>query len=102
MECLINSEKYDIETVLNTVRHSLKGEAGLVAMRLGPGATLKTIIQKLDSIYGAIDHKETVLAKFYSAKHTSRLKRILNVQIFFWNKSLGIEHIVDSRTLLST
>ena len=37
-------------------------------MRLGPNATVDEIVYKLDSIYGLVEEREPLLAKFYSAK----------------------------------
>ena len=36
-------------------------------MHLGPGASIKAIIKKLDSIYGSVDEREDILAEFCSA-----------------------------------
>ena len=46
----------------------LKGKANHVIMHLGPGASVSTIIRKLDSIYGTMDEKEDILSAFYSAR----------------------------------
>ncbi|VDI46555.1 Hypothetical predicted protein [Mytilus galloprovincialis] len=53
---------------MKSIRRSLRGEAGLVAMRLELNATVKVIIQKLDSIYGSVDKKEELLAEFYGSR----------------------------------
>lgn len=37
-------------------------------MSLGPNATVDKIMYKLDSIYGTVEEKETLMANFYSAK----------------------------------
>ena len=37
-------------------------------MRLGPNTTVNEILYKLDSIYGLVEEREPLLAKFYSAK----------------------------------
>lgn len=37
-------------------------------MRLGPNATVNKIMYKLDSIYGTVEEKETLMANFYSAR----------------------------------
>ena len=50
------------------IRNSTKGEAARVIMRLGPDATVPDIIYKLESIFGKIDTKSSVLAEFFSAK----------------------------------
>ena len=59
---------YDHESINYSVRRSLKGEAGRVAMHLGSHASLTEILYKLESIYGAVESKEEILADFYRAK----------------------------------
>ncbi|VDI05353.1 Hypothetical predicted protein [Mytilus galloprovincialis] len=61
-------QNYDKDAVLNTVRRSLRGEAGMVAMRLDLDASVQEILQKLDSVYGSVEKKEELLAEFYSAR----------------------------------
>ncbi|VDI84136.1 Hypothetical predicted protein [Mytilus galloprovincialis] len=67
VQCLLK-QNYEQDAILNAVRRSLRGEAGLVAMRLELNATVKVIIQKLDSIYGSVDKKEELLAEFYGSR----------------------------------
>lgn len=67
LQCLIQESRTD-SVVLQAIRTSLKGEAGKVIMRLGPTATTRDIISKMDSIYGDVDKTEMVLGKFYSAR----------------------------------
>ncbi|XP_062618198.1 uncharacterized protein LOC134279798 [Saccostrea cucullata] len=50
------------------MRRSLRGSASRVLMRLGPNASVDEILYKLDSIYGLVEEKESLLANFYSAK----------------------------------
>lgn len=67
VQCLLK-QNYDEDAILNAVRRSLRGEAGLVAMRLELDATIHDILQKLDSIYGSVDKKEELLAEFYGSR----------------------------------
>ena len=67
VECLMN-ESYHPESIHHAIRRSLKGEASHIIMHLGPGASISTIIRKLDSIYGTVDEKEDILSEFYSAR----------------------------------
>lgn len=67
VECLMN-ESYHPEAIHHAIRRSLKGEASHIIMHLGPGASVSTIIKKLDSIYGTVDEKEDILSEFYSAR----------------------------------
>ena len=56
------------ETVLQTIRRSVRGEAANVIMRLGVSASIDEVLHKMDSIYGNVLEKEDVLAEFYSAR----------------------------------
>lgn len=65
---LMSDKMYDQENINYAVRRSLKGDAGVVAMHLGPSSSVPNIILKLDSIYGAVENKEDLLAQFYRAR----------------------------------
>lgn len=65
---LISDKVYDQDSINYAVRHSLRGEAGRVAMHLGPKATVEEIISKLDSIYGEVGCKEDIMAEFYRSR----------------------------------
>lgn len=67
---LLNDKLYDPDTVVYAVRRSLKGDAGMVAMHLGPSASVPDILRKLDSIYGGVENKEDLLGQFYRAKQS--------------------------------
>ena len=56
LDCLCESEKSTCQ-VLEAVWHWLKGEAGLVVMRLCHSVTVPMINKKLNSKYGNIDKK---------------------------------------------
>lgn len=65
---LMADKLYDPENITYAVRRSLKGDAGVIAMHLGSQASVVEIIDKLDSIYGAIEKKEDILGQFYRAR----------------------------------
>ncbi|CAC5417883.1 unnamed protein product [Mytilus coruscus] len=67
IECL-QQEKYDEDVILQSMRRSFKGEAEKVAMRLGSKASVKDIMEKMESIFGTVDHGEQLLAKFHSGR----------------------------------
>ena len=67
VECL-QTDGYAENVICLAMRRSLKGSAGRVLMRLGPNASVEEIIHKLDSVYGIVEEKETLLANFYSAR----------------------------------
>lgn len=68
IQCLLNEKVYRHDQILQTIRRSVKGEAANILMRLGPGATIDSIIQKMNSIYDTIDRCQRILGQFYSAQ----------------------------------
>lgn len=64
---LMNEGIHKLETIHQAVRRSLRGEASRIAMRLGSEATLNTLLEKMESVYGTIEYGEDILAQFYSA-----------------------------------
>lgn len=67
VKCLINEGLYKEPEIYQATRKSLRGEASRIAMRLGPNATVRELIAKLDGIYGIVEPGENLLAQFYSA-----------------------------------
>lgn len=65
---LINERIYRDETILQSIRRSVRGEASKILMRLGTSVTIEQVLHKFESVYGIIDCKESLLADFYSAK----------------------------------
>lgn len=76
VECLLN-ESYKPETISHAIRRSPKGEASRVVMHLGAGASTRSILDKLDSIYGTVAEREDILAEFYSARQ-EKMKNVQN------------------------
>jgi len=68
VKCLMAEKIHTVDSIFQAVRRSLRGEAGRIAMRLGPLADLQELLHKLDSVYGTVELKESLLAKFYSAR----------------------------------
>ncbi|KAH3844826.1 hypothetical protein DPMN_087089 [Dreissena polymorpha] len=68
VEATVNSKVFKSEQVLLGVRRAVKGSAGDVLRRLGPDVTLQEVMQKLDSTYGCIESRESVMRKFYSSQ----------------------------------
>lgn len=56
------------EVIQQAIRRSLKGEACRIAMRLGPEASVESLIHKMESVYGSIDYSHDILGSFYSAR----------------------------------
>lgn len=83
----LRKEGYSKNTILNTIRRSVKGEPPTAIMRLGHIDNRDEILQKFDSINGNVLGTEDILAKFYSAKQKNtedcanqsiRLEALLN------------------------
>ena len=90
VKSLLLEKQYKPEVLAQAIRKSLRGEASNLLRRLGIGATIPQILEKFESVYGAVDTKENVLAKFYSArqeesedvsKWSSRLEDILSIAV---------------------
>lgn len=62
---------YSSDVIGSAIKKSLRGEAGRVAMRLGPSASISDLMNKLESVYGTVELREGILAQFYSAKQQS-------------------------------
>lgn len=67
VQSLMKENIHKPAAISQAVRRSLRGEASRVAMRLGPDASLASLLQKLEGIYGTIEFGEDILAQFYSA-----------------------------------
>ena len=57
VDCLIK-EKYSEEAIAQAIRRSLRGDAGKVAMRLGPEAKIKDILDKMGSTSRSLERGE--------------------------------------------
>lgn len=67
IDCLQKEKIYSEPRLRYQIRRSLKGEAGTVAERLGPDASLSALIEELDLNYGSSDNAEDCLAEFNTA-----------------------------------
>ena len=65
---LLSDRNLTYDAVNSAARRSLRGDASRVAMRLGPGASLRELFAKLEGIYGQIEAADGLLEKFYSAE----------------------------------
>ncbi|XP_060075931.1 uncharacterized protein LOC132555598 [Ylistrum balloti] len=66
-DCLLRDETIPKETALRVIRSSLRGNAGMIAMRLGPKASVGDLLAHLETNYGVVDDHEALLGKFFSA-----------------------------------
>lgn len=68
VQCLLLEAAHPHAVVVHAIRKSLKGEAGKIAMRLGPKAAVTELLDKLEGVYGTVEQGESLLADFYSAQ----------------------------------
>lgn len=71
VEALIIDKVFSPEQMLLGMRRALKGTASDKVRRLGPGATLEQILEKLENDYGTVESKESVMRRFYSCQQKS-------------------------------
>lgn len=65
---LLRTRLHKEDVLLQAIRRSLKGEALKVLTRLRTDTSIREILDKLDSVYGVVDTKESILARFYAAR----------------------------------
>ena len=68
---------YTPEQILHGIRKAAKGEVAEIIRRLGIGVTVRQVMQKLESTYGNIETRETIMKKFYS--YTQQLGETVSV-----------------------
>ena len=61
VNCLLAEGSHGDDAIMEAIRWSLKGEPARVTMRLGPKTTISSLFQKLDSLYGAVDVRESAV-----------------------------------------
>ena len=67
IQCLLAEGQHSHATILRAIRHSLRGEASKIAMRLGPNVSVTTLMTKFEGVFGTVERGESLLAEFYSA-----------------------------------
>ena len=92
VECLLTEKTHSLEVIAQAIRRSLRGEAGKVAMRLGPHAKMGDVLEKMDSVYGVVEEKESLMGEFYNA--TQREDEVVST----W--SCRLEDTVQPRRIL--
>lgn len=68
VRCLLRDGLYPMDLITQSVRRSLRGEAGRLAMHLGEEATAEEIIRKLQRVYGVVESGAAVLQRFYNSR----------------------------------
>ena len=68
IECLLRDNSMRKDTIHTAIRRSLRRQAGAVVMRLGPEASIKELLHKLDRIYGNAANRVDILKELYGAE----------------------------------
>ena len=68
IELLTHDGLYGEAVIKYALRRAFRGNAHTALRLLGVEATVEEIVKKLDSTYGSLDSRETVLRKLYSCK----------------------------------
>lgn len=66
--CLLEGKLHSEETIRQSIRRSLRGQAARVAMHLGPLADSSEILRKLEGVYGSVEVGQALLSEFYAAR----------------------------------
>lgn len=69
VKCLMMDKSYSSDVIGNAIKKSLRGEAGRVAIQLGPSASIGGLMEKLEN--GTLELRECILAQLYSSKQQS-------------------------------
>ena len=72
VDCLLQTKIHSTDVILQAMRRSLKGEAALIAMKLGPHATVTDILTKLRSAFGTLRRSSNLLSEFYSTTQAQK------------------------------
>ena len=68
VESLLTEATMSKEQIGQGIRRSVKGHAADLLRRVGTGASIGEILHKMDSVYGQIDSRETVMKSLYSCQ----------------------------------
>ena len=68
IEAVRQEDIFSPEQIMFGIRRSLKGKAGDKVRRLGPGVTIRHVLEKLESAYGTVETKESIMKKFYTCE----------------------------------
>jgi hypothetical protein len=70
---------YYEDLLIQSVRRSLKGEAGRLAMHLGEDASIDSILRKLEGVYGTVESRTTCSNNFTTANKRGMNMLLLTV-----------------------
>lgn len=74
VQSVLNENLYTDEQILHGLRRALKGSANDKMRRIGSAASPQDILDKLESSYGTIETKESVMKKFYTCEQKPQEK----------------------------
>ncbi|XP_046342221.2 uncharacterized protein LOC124123024 [Haliotis rufescens] len=66
VDCLLQSKTHSHDVILQAMRKSLKGEADLIAMKLGRNATVDNLLSKMKSAFGTLPWRASLMSDLYS------------------------------------
>ena len=68
VSCLLEEKLHPEESIRQAIRRSLRGQAARVAKNMGLRADSKTIVKKLEAVFGTVEVGQTLLSEFYAAR----------------------------------
>ncbi|KAJ8028616.1 hypothetical protein HOLleu_30909 [Holothuria leucospilota] len=106
VECLQREGGFAKEILTPLVKRSLRGEAGEIARHLGVDASIKEIIEKLETLYGTVESGSTLLRQVYTSRQeaeetAAQYGRRLQVKINRARERGGISSLAIDETLKS-
>ena len=67
VDCLMQDGSYNESQLGQAIRKSLRSQAKRVVMPLGAAATVSEIKKKLESVFGSVATRESIMREFYTA-----------------------------------
>ncbi len=68
VSCLLEDKLHPEESIRQTIRRSLRGQAARAARNIGLKANSKAILKKLEAVFGTVEVGQTLLSEFYAAR----------------------------------
>ena len=72
VSALLEEKAFTNEQILLGIRRAAKGNAGDVIRRLGIGADISDVLEKLESTFGSVESEEVLLRKFYACQQDDK------------------------------
>ena len=102
VEALVANKSFTEDQILLGVRRALKGHAADKLRILGPEATLKEVMEKLDGDYGAVESRESIMKQFYSCsqKQDESIEAYSSRLEDFFDKAVKLDALKRTDTAL--